>query len=132
MEALVKRQTTLSGFIVRMWSNFLKAGQARMTQPEASSRLAKLEDYWTDFQTQHFDILDYPESSKADYVIKDVYTITEDGYFEVRSQLLTLLESFKAANESAKLTPEAAPLPLVKQMQLPKLNLPKFSGDQLT
>lgn len=97
-----------------------------------SSRLVRLDDYWTTFQRQHFEILAFEGAAKSEYCTADVFSDTEEAYFGVRSQFLIGIERFKTPAEPARAdVGTTSAMPLVKQMQLPKIALPKFSGDQL-
>lgn len=97
-----------------------------------SSRFICLDNYWATFQRQHFDILAFEAAARSKYYISDVFSITEETYFEVRSQFLIGLERFKASTEPSRGDAgTTSAMPLIKQMQLLKIALPKFSEDQL-
>ncbi|XP_011171899.2 uncharacterized protein LOC105204508 [Solenopsis invicta] len=119
LDRTIKQQVVLAGYISRMWINLQKLGQAKITAYEVSSRLARLDDYWKRYQDVHFEIAADPEADKTNYVKDDYFTKTEEEYFDMRK-----VEERPGPSSTAV-------APVLKQMQLPKLELPKFSGDQL-
>ncbi|XP_029161171.1 uncharacterized protein LOC114935244 [Nylanderia fulva] len=134
MDRMVKQQTLVAGYIIRMWVNLQKIGQAKITENEVSTRLARLDDYWTRYQNAHFEIVSDPEADKTAYMRDDCFTTTEEAYFRMRSKLDLRDQLKKAGNietEARSGPSSTAVAPVLKQMQLPKLELPKFSGDQL-
>ncbi|XP_029178087.1 uncharacterized protein LOC114945904 [Nylanderia fulva] len=138
MEDIIKKQTVLGGFISRMWVNLQKLGQAKITPTEINTRTERLNEYWRQFQDQHFLVIVKPEADKTEYVRRDYFTTIEESYFEVRhkfAEALADLTPTRATGQSAhdrthdsSFGDEAS---VFKQMQLPKITLPKFSGDQL-
>nr|XP_012215482.1 PREDICTED: uncharacterized protein LOC105667925 [Linepithema humile] len=130
MDTLIRQQMSLSGYIARMWTNLQKLGQARITELEIKTRLERLDDYWRQFQSTHFQLLQYDELSQHEYSTRDIFTISEENYFLVRNKFLTALLPMQSRERANDASPTAAS-PLIRQMQLPKLNLPKFSGEQL-
>ncbi|KMQ85623.1 hypothetical protein RF55_15705 [Lasius niger] len=139
MEVAFKQQMLLSGYMSRMWTNLLKMGQGKITPTEIKSRRSLLDDYWKRFQDGHFGLLVYEAVIKTEYVTKDVFSATEEMYFQMRSKLtdaLSKLERRVGAAESERQKPiqvggATSVSPVVRQLQLPKINLPKFAGDQL-
>ena len=135
LDRAIKQQILLAGYISRMWTNLQKIGQAKITVAEVTTRLARLDDYWKRYQDVHFEIAADPEADKTAYIKDDAFTTTEESYFGMRTQLSDLLAQFytgEAARKEDRAGPGATSVaPVLKQMQLPKLELPKFSGDQL-
>ncbi|XP_011168890.1 uncharacterized protein LOC105202196 [Solenopsis invicta] len=134
LDRTIKQQVVLAGYISRMWVNLQKLGQAKITTYEVSSRLARFDDYWRHYQDVHFEIVANPKVDKTDYIKNDYFTITEEEYFGMRSKLNDLFVHLNRAGAALQERPGpsfTAVAPVLRRMQLPKLELPKFSGDQL-
>lgn len=129
MEVLIHQQMALAGYIARMWINLQKLGQARIMELELKSRLERLEDYWTTFQANHFNLLAFNELETTEYDKKDTFSTVEGNYFGVknkfRSALMTMRED-EGVEQNKSLSTQP-----VKSLQLSKITFPKFSGDQL-
>ncbi|XP_011170485.2 uncharacterized protein LOC105203396 [Solenopsis invicta] len=138
LDRTIKQQVVLAGYISRMWVNLQKLGQAKITAYEVSSRLARLDDYWRRYQDVHFKIAADPEADRTDYIKNDYFTTTEEEYFGMRSKLNDLFVHLSRAGAALEVQRPWSPgpsstavAPVLRQMQLPKLELSKFSGDQL-
>lgn len=136
MEAEINQQTLLAGYISRMWANLLKLGQGKITLSEVRNRLERLDDYWKRFQDVHFVIAGRANYGETDYAKKDLFSSTEEDYFQMRAKFQEILAARERADSGSRgetRDPAETSLiaPVMRHLQLPKLALPKFSGDQL-
>ncbi|XP_011684310.1 PREDICTED: uncharacterized protein LOC105447802 [Wasmannia auropunctata] len=114
----------------RAWTNTLKLGQAKITEFELKTRLERMDEYWSRFQEQNFKLVAFEEIEETNYYKDDVFSNSEESYLSNRAKFLTAMSNL--APKIAKVEPaDASATPLIKQMQLPKMSLPKFSGDHL-
>ncbi|KMQ83679.1 hypothetical protein RF55_19361, partial [Lasius niger] len=93
------------------------------------ARLTLLETYWQKFEDGHYQLYEYDTTNVKevqDYLKDDVYTKTENNYIATKTRILAALK------DEGKSDPANATSSFLKQIQLPKINLPNFSGDQLT
>ncbi|XP_011694621.1 PREDICTED: uncharacterized protein LOC105454009 isoform X2 [Wasmannia auropunctata] len=124
------RQQALVGYMDRAWTNTLKLGQAKITEFELKTRLERMDEYWSRIQEQNFKLVAFEEIEKTNYYKNDMFSNSEESYLSNRAKFLTAMSNL--APKIAMVEPaDASATPLIKQMQLPKMSLPKFSGDHL-
>lgn len=125
MEIALKKQMTTAGFIERFWDNLVKVGKDKMTRSFLSARLELLERYWTTFYDAHYALMDFERVDASDYMKRDTYSTTEELYVSMKARIISCLPS---ANITESKDDSST---IMRQIQLPKINLPTFSGDQL-
>ena len=125
MEAAIKKQMATAGYIERFWENLVKVGKDKMTRAYFSARLELLEKYWSTFFDAHYELMDFERVDATDYMKKDVLSSTEETYINLKARITSCITGrtteVKSGDASA----------VMKQIQLPKISLPTFSGDQL-
>lgn len=128
MEALLNRQRITMGYIDRFWENLMKIGKEKITQPYLRARLELLESYWQKFDENHYNLLAFEQIATAPYTKEDYYTRTEDTYIAFKAHRIIGL-----VKDETRTNPGASNVQTVvsKQTQLPKIELPTFSGDEL-
>ncbi|KMQ88301.1 hypothetical protein RF55_12236, partial [Lasius niger] len=125
MDPLLKKQLVTKGYINRFWENLIKVGKNKITLQYLKARLALLEDYWQRFEAAHYDLLELDDQALGDYLRRDLYADTEDNYIAVKARITGLLKEDGATSRNDTSST------LIKQIQLPKISLPTFSGEQL-
>ncbi|KMQ83712.1 hypothetical protein RF55_19286 [Lasius niger] len=124
MEAALKKQTVTAGLIERFWDITVKIGKDKLTRPYLVTRLQLLETYWARFMEGHDAVLVMEKFDDSDYAKNNVFATTEDHFVAAKSRITSFINQTK--------TPESQEGEAVlRQIQLPKINLPTFSGDQL-
>lgn len=125
MEVVLKRQFATASYIDRFWENLLKAG--KMTPPYLAARLELLESYWARFLSAHDELLSFDKVEVTEYMKLNVFFATEDNYTDAKSRITALMPT-----KGVETTSDASEAGTVlRQIQLPKINLPTFNGDQL-
>jgi len=127
MDVAVKKQMSTAGYIERFWENLCKVGKEKMTRSYLDTRLGLLETYWSRFLNAHDDLLALEKVEASDYMKQDVYMTTEDNYVATKSRIVSFLKADRASESTGSGETSA----VIKQIQLPKINLPTFNGDQL-
>lgn len=122
----MKKHLTIKGFIDRFYENMVKAGKEKMTPSYLKARLTLLESYWQKFDDGHYALLGVEGASIDDYMKGDLYAKTVDNYVTVKGRIMAALKDDGPAEKT-----EFSASSFLKQIQLPKINLPTFSGDQL-
>ncbi|XP_011859787.1 PREDICTED: uncharacterized protein LOC105557209 [Vollenhovia emeryi] len=128
MESAMRKQLATKGLIDRFWENLVKVGKDKMTQSYLKTRLALLETYWERFVEGHYALLDFDDKEADNYVAGDCYSKTEEHYVAVKSRLASMTNDEAPAGGQE---PASAAASVLKRIQLPKISLPTFSGDQL-
>lgn len=137
LEDLVTDQVQTAKFIEKIYGNMMKAGKRKVTAVVLETRLNSLEEYWKSYCIRHFQIMRNPAATSSQYVKGDHFTITEEFYFENREKLQEDLEGLQKISAPSKTSTVSAgnvasgEPTLLKQIQLPKIQLPTFDGDQL-
>lgn len=129
LETVLSRQSDLFGFISRALTNLEKLEIRKRTPAHGNMRVEALDSNWKKFQANHDLLITLKNEERATlpYFTDDLYSECQEAYFDNRVDMLTLIESW---------TPETiAPNPLIEaprnaptSCQLPRINLPKFSG----
>ncbi|XP_070167756.1 uncharacterized protein [Polyergus mexicanus] len=128
MESTLKMQIATGGYIDRFWDNLVKAGKDKITQSYLKTRLALLETYWQRFVDGHYTLIKNEDASAAAYFKDDVYTRTEDNYVSAKTKITSTLRD---ASADVRQDSSATTASFMRQIQLPKISLPTFSGEQL-
>ncbi|XP_036147491.1 uncharacterized protein LOC118647197 [Monomorium pharaonis] len=126
MDIKLKRLAVTKGYIDRFWENLLKVGKDKATQAYLKARLALLEDYWRRYEEGHYDLVGSKDAEVEAYFNSDAYSTTEDNYVLFKSRVNALIKDDSPASGR-----DASVVSFAKQIQLPKLDLPSFSGDPL-
>lgn len=126
MDLAIKKQRNTAGLIERFWENVAKVGKDKLTRPFLTARFELLESYWARFWQAHETLMDFERVDDSDYMKGDVFTITEDNYVAAKSRILSFLNPQRTTESK-----DGDAGSVLKQIQLPKLNLPTFSGHQL-
>ncbi|XP_029171330.1 uncharacterized protein LOC114940747 [Nylanderia fulva] len=125
MDLAIKKQMNTAGYIERFWDNLIKVGKDKMTRTYLTTRLELLESYWTRFLDAHDAILSFEKIDSSDYMRQDVYAVTEYNYVATKSRITSFMPTTRSADG------QSAASSVLRQIQLPKISLPRFDGDQL-
>ncbi|XP_011883907.1 PREDICTED: uncharacterized protein LOC105571049 [Vollenhovia emeryi] len=128
MEATLTRHSATKGYIDRFWDNLVKVGKDKITQAYLKTRLALLESYWQRYQEIHYDIIGSEGAEVEAYKDSDDYTTTEDSYVLFKARIFSAM---KEESPRPKQEISAPAVSFAKQIHLPKISLPTFSGDLL-
>lgn len=130
MESKINVQCDLQKRINKGFENFKKSSKVRLTKDYIESRLELLESMWDQYQKNHADIIlssDRKLLEATKYTTDDLFCTTEECYIEYKCVLksklsdispITILPSNE--NNSSKSG---------SNVKLPKMEIPKFSGD---
>ncbi|XP_045765119.1 uncharacterized protein LOC123867223 [Maniola jurtina] len=129
MEGLINVQLDLHNSIKRDLSNFKKSAKERISKEYVEIRSESLETDWLSFRANHaklFEISQPDILASTQYVVKEIYDITKDHYFNYKSLLIRTLNQLRSTeSQSSPSTNSDKVSPLVK---LPKITIPIFSG----
>lgn len=127
MDASFKLQLNKKSIIEKAVKNYKKSPKERITRFYVQARLNQLETVWKEFMSTHNSII---ESTDVDqrhfYFSEDVYEVTEELYFNHKSELLEALDMLTVVT-----MPPAKPVLEQKRdscVKLPRIEIPKFSG----
>ncbi|KAL7291717.1 hypothetical protein TKK_0014506 [Trichogramma kaykai] len=132
---LIKDQRTTGKLIENFQKNTKKLGEANLTFDTLNTRLSTLESYWKTFFDRHLILARNEEGLAEDsYFVNDEYSDAENHYTCAKSFIMQRLAAISAqALDGVTPTPAgAAPVMQLSttSTSLPKLTLPKFSGQQ--
>lgn len=105
-----------------------QSGKEKLTQPYLKTRLELLETYWLRFEDGHYYLIDHEDASVSAYLKEDIYTHTEDNYVATKTRIAAMVRD---DNPTVRHDPGPTTASFFKQIQLPKISLPSFSGEQL-
>lgn len=128
VERAVRLQLVTAGYIERFWDNLIKVGKDKITRVYCQTRLDLLESYWKRFTDNHLEIVACDGIEELEYIKRDMYTTTESQYVEMKSRIVSHLSTSSTAEATKERSAGEA---VLRQFQLPKINLPTFDGDQL-
>lgn len=132
MEALLSKQLSLAGTIARFIANTNKTPQERQTRGYLESRIELLRSYWARFISTHDQIASSTDADESSYIRENVFTTTEDEYTLALGSLYdTLAERARVASGNEPLRPPTMSTSVPTPTPLPRMDLPKFSGDYL-
>ena len=123
----IDQQRTLGSWITNFKANTLKEGRAQFSQGFLRGRVDLLQDYWQRFQSAHKTLLEDETLSEDEYFTNNFYGVIELAYTSLLGFLYdeqgTLTTRPGAVNAASS---QEATMPVL--IQLPKINLPPFSG----
>jgi len=133
LEKLIKDQGRLLDWIAKVVINYKKLPKAKVNSDMTKRRLDQLKTEWEKARTLHSTI-DYEATRKdretLSYFVQDHYSKAEDAFEEAADFLVTELGKFTKASTSVRaddtnsIVQDAKP----SLSQLPRINLPRFSG----
>ncbi|XP_011268073.1 uncharacterized protein LOC105258504 [Camponotus floridanus] len=131
IEATIRMQHELHHRISRVVENLKKLGKEKITLVTINTRLESLESNWKSFQTTHSALIAAAvEAEKTlDYFVTDYYDLTETAYFENKDTLLTLRQDSASPEAASDDSLNVSASRHSTARALPKITLPKFSGD---
>ncbi|KYQ58867.1 hypothetical protein ALC60_02127 [Trachymyrmex zeteki] len=129
---VIARQNDLFGLISRSVDNLNKLGAARITRGAVQSRIGSLKVNWEKFIVYHDNLIKakHAEVEQLPYVTENVYSLCEDKYHEAHGFMLDMLDQLdrKAQHEATVTNATKSPTGSHSR-RLPRIDLPKFSGD---
>ncbi|XP_046145368.1 uncharacterized protein LOC123988660 [Osmia bicornis bicornis] len=125
---LLREQEEVAGWIQRFWANVCKLGKDKLTGAVLEQRQGLLNRYWDTFLSGHRQLMRCMEASSSLYVKEDAFSVTEEAYLDAASMISHHLKELQSPGPSQSQPSNPAPTP---HPQLPKIELPKFSGDPL-
>ncbi|XP_070169436.1 uncharacterized protein [Polyergus mexicanus] len=131
---LIEQSITISS-MKRVFPNFKKMGKANVTQYKAKSRLDALETLWERCQrlnVQLQQIATADEQRTVPYFTEEEFFTAEDVYHEAADYLADVIGKFSRCDPNAASTvsdTSSRELSGAVSLQLPRIPLPKFSGN---
>lgn len=127
MADLLLEQQFLAARITKSYTNFKKDGAAKMTLSNCKTRMANLDKIWSQYETNHFQILREisDEIKKSKYLKENEFDTVEELYLERRSEFQTFFDSFQNPNAPVVKTDNVK---FDDSEKLPPISLPKFKG----
>ncbi|XP_034195156.2 uncharacterized protein LOC117611325 [Osmia lignaria lignaria] len=125
---LLREQEELVGWIQRFWNNLCKLGKDKITRAVLEQRMGLFERYWEPFLTGHRTLMRCKEAAASSYAQRDVFSVVDETYLNTSAMIAQHLMERSPNNSSDG--EQATPAPTL-QPQLPKIELPTFSGDPL-
>ncbi|XP_070169700.1 uncharacterized protein [Polyergus mexicanus] len=131
---LIEQSITISS-MKRVFPNFKKMGKANVTQYKAKSRLDALETLWERCQrlnVQLQQIATADEQRTVPYFTEEEFFTAEDVYHEAADYLADVIGKFSRCDPNAASTVSdisSRELSGAVSLQLPRIPLPKFSGN---
>nr|XP_034182490.1 uncharacterized protein LOC117605359 [Osmia lignaria] len=125
---LLREQEEVAGWILRFWANVCKLGKDKLTGAVLEQTQGLLNRYWDTFLRGHRKLMRCKEVSSSPYVKEDAFSVTEEAYLDAASMISHHLKELPSPGSSQSQPSNLAPPP---HPQLPKIELPKFSGDPL-
>lgn len=128
METLIKLQINTKSIIEKAKINFKKTPKERITRGYIKTRLEALENQWQKFENTHTKIIELAteEEMKGTYFTADVYERTEEIYVNYKSDLMDSKLKYEENNDCEQTLTRGNKS---KNIKLPKINIPNFSGD---
>ncbi|XP_070170845.1 uncharacterized protein [Polyergus mexicanus] len=135
LQGLLIEQSITISLMKRVFPNFKKMGKANVTQYKAKSRLDALETLWERCQrlnVQLQQIATADEQRTVQYFIEEEFFTAEDVYHEAADYLADVIGKFSRCDPNAASTVSdisSRELSGAVSLQLPRIPLPKFSGN---
>ncbi|XP_017875598.1 uncharacterized protein LOC108622314, partial [Ceratina calcarata] len=133
MEEPWNAQRSVIGSITRVLDNVKKLGKNNYTPAMLKNRMAILQDYWKDCQRLNAKIettATKEERNSHEYFVNQMFLRAEDSYINTSDYLASWIDKFTKSlptnNGSAEASVSEQPHFAI---QLPRIVLPKFSGD---
>ncbi|XP_029055098.2 uncharacterized protein LOC114882376 [Osmia bicornis bicornis] len=130
MDQLLKEQREVMRQIHRTLENFRKIGQANYTTCNIRCRQALLQERWRKCQALHSAIVaaaSQDDVERLSYFRSDEMQTTEDSYFEAADFFAELLDKLSTPVSNSSIVNNSTALNAAS-MPLPRIQLPKFSG----
>ncbi|XP_011701529.1 PREDICTED: uncharacterized protein LOC105458145 [Wasmannia auropunctata] len=133
LTTLTDKQADLGSRIAKTIINLQKAPKDRINIISVTKYMETLNERWQVFSATHYKMLDSSGFKDTEYAKSDYFTQTEEAYYDALGAVTTVLEKLNAASEPEKVKDNPSPTTtsLVRQLQLPKIDPPEFSGDFL-
>ncbi|XP_071052914.1 uncharacterized protein [Onthophagus taurus] len=129
ISAVIEHQNELFGLITRAFDNLNKLGAAKITKGKIRSRLDTLDSNWNKFQSQHQSLLKVKTDNEDNQYFKsNLYFNCEEQYNNVKGEILDLLDEITKKNNPEDVSISQS-LSSNRNYNLPKIELPKFSGN---
>nr|XP_034194836.1 uncharacterized protein LOC117611058 [Osmia lignaria] len=125
---LLREQEEVGGWIQRFWNNVCKLGKDKITWAVLEHRKGLLERYWDNFMAEHRKLMRCQEASASAYVQQDLFSVVEEAYLQAAAMILQCQTDRSCPGSPGG---RQAPSEVTRQLQLPKIELPTFSGDPL-
>lgn len=129
MDKLFKTQLKILNNIMNFYNNSTKLPIDKQTLSHFEARLELLENYWKGFQERHEELSDFEEQLKdEDYFKLDGFMIAEENYINAKSKIREKIKELtppSAVNREANFHCNSNSH---KDIKLPPLDLPIFSG----
>ncbi|XP_070169361.1 uncharacterized protein [Polyergus mexicanus] len=129
---LIEQSITISS-MKRVFPNFKKMGKANVTQYKAKSRLDALETLWCQrLNVQLQQIATADEQRTVQYFTEEEFFTAEDVYHEAADYLADVIGKFSRCDPTAASSVSdisSRELSGAVSLQLPRIPLPKFSGN---
>lgn len=133
MEQLLFLQDDLCSRITKTRTNYKKMSKDRKTKDLIQSKLDSLEKLWSQFVETHTELCKTSDPKlliSSLYMTKDVYETTEELYVDCKCLLKKDLPDEQwADSESQADFASKTPCKTNSYAKLPKIVIPKFSGD---
>ncbi|XP_046417532.1 uncharacterized protein LOC124178336 [Neodiprion fabricii] len=125
--SLIATQHDLFGYISRAVINLEKLESKKRTPIHCQTRIEALENNWKKFQTAHEQLTTIEPEKRAElpYFSDDLYATCEEAFLTNKADMLVLIKSWRGPEPLAH---DGAPGNALTSRQLPRINLPKFSG----
>ena len=135
-EELIKVQVDLGDRIGRTITNVKKLGIDNITVAVLQKRIAMLQEKWKEFSENHRVIVKKSVAEGSDYLRQDYFADIEESYLDQADQLdAWIARLIGSANElhggDVTINQPAPAQDSDGDQRLPRLDLPKFSGDLL-
>lgn len=135
MQDLLIEQSAIIASMTRVLPNFKKIGKANVTPYKAKNRLDYLEALWEKCQRLNVRLLQVStaeEQRTVGYFTAEEFFAAEDEYHATADYLADVIGKFSKNDASAAASVSDASLRDLHSavsLQLPRISLPKFSGD---
>ncbi|XP_046629052.1 uncharacterized protein LOC124309434 [Neodiprion virginianus] len=125
--SLIATQHDLFGYISRAVINLEKLESKKRIPIHCQTRIEALENNWKKFQTAHEQLTTIEPEKRAElpYFSDDLYATCEEAFLTNKADMLVIIKSWRGPEPLAH---DGAPGNALTSRQLPRINLPKFSG----
>lgn len=130
---LIAEQSTNVALLQRVLPNFKKLGKALITLPKVTKRAESLDALWEKMQRLHTRILQVANAEQkktSAYFISEEFFEAEDTYQEAADHFADTIAHLRSASARPAQTSNASQsISGNFEIQLPRIQLPKFSGN---
>ncbi|XP_047988411.1 uncharacterized protein LOC125228017 [Leguminivora glycinivorella] len=127
MEAICSDQNQLMANMNRLFENYKKDGPSRRTMSNINNKLAGLDGFWQEFQSNHARLLEFQNEDCTSFA-KKTYIKTKSFYESARSVLLDHLDTVQKAALSPRPRP-ISPKP-TERSPLPSSEMPNWAEER--